>query len=262
MTYLDLVMSGFLHGLIGTLPIGSSDLARWQNAMAADDVSRALIDALATAAILPSLAITLRQELAVIGRGIWRLVKGRFDASVRLLGLIVCASLPLVAADWFAPHDFGIPTILLSAAVMAAGLWLLLADLLGVTVREMDHLSAFNLIAIGITQAVLSVIGIPPILTTIGMARLAGCERDQAAKLALLTSIPHLIGMVFMAVHAVPHGTPFPPALDAAMIAAPAFAAALLAVGSALTWVRRHSFLPFAVAEILLGTAAAAMAFL
>ena len=259
MTYLDLVQSGILHGLVAVLPVGSMALVEWVGNLAGDPVARALIDALAIFGILPALFILLRHELGMLGMGVVRLARRRFDGTVRLLGLVLLAALPYLAVDLSGFKILILPMLVSCAIAAAVGIWFLLSDRLGVTVRDMHHLSAVNFLTIGVVQAGLAMVGIPALLVSIAVARLLGCERDQAAKLGLLLVIPHLVFVACSAMGMVPAAMRLPPMMDAVLIVGASFTSALLATSLMLAWVSRQNFLPFALFQVAGGIAFAVM---
>lgn len=252
MTYLDLVLSGLFRGLASVLPIDALALLGLPATGPTPDP--AVQSVLTTAFALGSLAAILAalfSDTAQLSRGFWKAVKRRPDHATRLLLMLALASLPSLIVDLlpapYAPHW---NPIVSAALVIAFGVVLGAADHLGVTVRDMDHLSITHYSIIGVVKAALCFAGLAPQDAVIVLTRLFGCERDQSARLSLLLMIAPLLTQAVIAGHAAAISPVRAPLLDMAVVGVCSFVASLLAIAVLLAWLKNHGFFIFALAHL------------
>ncbi len=249
MTYLDLLMTALYHGLTLTWPLcvdlATDRLFQW----AADPVVGPMMKALCGIGAGLAMIVLLNRELRILFRSAYLAVKRRQEGSFGPLLMLLAGSLPVVALDIIAiPNPLSLGWMAASLLV-AVGLAFLAADRLGVTVRDLDHLSLASYLIIWLLQAAGGILGIAIQITTIILARLMGCERNQALKLAWLFAIPHLL----LGVRDLILAPTAPPGLDALLIGTMSFAAALIGGSVLLTWLKRKGFTAFAVTQIIIG---------
>ena len=252
-TLLDVLLVALVSGLGEVLPLGASAHLAFLPVMAAAAEQREAVTAAADLGAAAALGVYFWRDLAAMGLGLFRLAKGRADSGARLFFQLAAGTLPAVLLGWafthFAPHPGGRTTM--AAATLVFGLFLLVADRLGMTVRRIDHLGLAGTFAVGLLQAAALIPGVARVGIAITAARLMGCERGDAARLALLLSIP-LLTLSGLSLIWDLRGRLVVSA-DLAGAAGIAFLAALAACALMLSWVRRHSFAPFAVWRIVLG---------
>ena len=254
-TLLDVVLVALISGLGEALPLGASAHLALLPAMAAAADQRAAVAAAADLGIACALSVYFWRDMAAMGLGLFRLAKGRSDSGARLFFQLLIGTLPAAllgsAFAHFAAHPGG--RTMVAAAMLVFGLFLLVADRLGMTVRRIDHLGLAGTFAVGILQAAALIPGVARVGVAITAARLMGCERREAARLALLLSIPLLASSALSLVWSLRGHLVV--SADLAGAAGIAFLAALAACAFMMAWVRRNSFAPFAVWRILLGGA-------
>jgi len=106
---------------------------------------------------------------------------------------------------------------------------------------------------IGLAQTLALIPGTSRSGITITAARALGFEREDAARISLLLSIPIILAAGgYQSLEVVQSGQ-MALGLDALLAAALAFAAALLAVALMMRWLRHASYTPFVVYRLLLG---------
>lgn len=251
MTYLDLVLSGLFQGLTTVLPI---EAHAFTHPPSPDPAVASVLTAAFASGSVVAILIMLFPDVALLGRGFLRAIKRRSDQSSRLLGMVLLASAPTLIVDiWFTAY---IPqwTALVSALlVIGIGLLLGAADHLGVTIRDMDHLTVTHYSVIGVIKAALSFVGLAPQDSVIILSRLFGCERDQAARLSLLLMIIPLSTHAVLAAHAAAASPVHAPVLDMSIAGVCSFLASAFGVSAMLAYLKRRSFMPFAVAHLLVG---------
>lgn len=260
MTLLDMVLVALVTGIAEVLPLGAAAHLSLLPAMRGSPDQLAAVAAAADLGIVAGLAACFWRDLAAMAVGLWRLVKGRPDSGTRLLVHLLLGTLPVLLLDWavarVAPHLDG--RILTAVATTGFGLLLLGADRLGMTVRRLDHLTWVGALAIGTLQALALVPGVARVGVTVTAARLLGYERTEAARLALLLSMPLLAGSALSLLWRLRGELVV--SSDLSMAAAVAGGAALVAALGMTAWVRRNTFTPFAVWRVLLGMAMLAAA--
>jgi undecaprenyl-diphosphatase len=175
----------------------------------------------------------------------------------RLAWLLVLASVPaaLTGAALQSTIEEKLGEIWLIAVMLIVfGLVLLWADRMRGT-RTVDRFQARDAVAMGVGQAAALVPGVSRSGITITVARKAGFNRDAAARLSFLMSLPIIAGAVaykgldMMSNGGIPDGM------------APAFAWGIvtsgitgyIAVWGTLRLVTSHSFTPFVVYRVVLG---------
>lgn len=258
MTYLDLVLAGLLRGLSTVLPVDAlsalgTALGFSASGAPPDPAVQSVLASAAAVGTAAAIVIALFSDIALLGRGLWKALKRRPDHASRLLMMIILASLPslmiLAVPDGFAPHWTPLGR---AAAVVVLGLLLGAADHLGVTVRDMEHLTAGHYTIIGVIRAVLAFSGLVPQDGIIVLSRLFGCERDQAARLSLLLLILPLLAQAVVSAHAAAFSTVHAPLFDMVLVGVCALVASLAAVAFLLSWLKRRGFMLFALAHLAL----------
>jgi len=255
-TLLDVVVVALIQGFAEVLPLGASGhLALLPSALAGAPDERAAVLLAAHGGILAALALYFWRDMLAMGNGLWKLAKGRPDAGTRLFFRLLVGTLPAAAIGWGVAR-LGLPAaspVAAAAAMAVFGLFLLVADNLGMTVRRVDHLSFAGAFAIGVLQAAAVVPGVSRTGITVTAARLMGFERDDAARFSLLLAIPLLSGSAALSAWTLWHRDALAYSSDLAVAAALAAIAGLIAAAAMIGWVRHRSFAPFAVWRILLG---------
>lgn len=251
MTYLDLVLSGLFHGLTTVLPVEAHAFIHPPSPDPA--VASVLTAAFASGSIM-AILIMLFPDVALLARGFLRALKRRSDQSTRLLGMVLLASVPTLIVDiWFAAYIPQWTPLISALSVIGLGLLLGAADHLGVTIRDMDHLSVTHYSIIGVVKAALGFLGLAPQDSVIILSRLFGCERDQAARLSLLLMIVPLATHAVLAAHTALGSSVHAPLLDMTIAGVCSFIASAIGISAMLAYLKRHSFLVFAIAHLLVG---------
>ena len=155
-------------------------------------------------------------------------------------------------------HVTGAMDLLRGAAVIGAtmlgfGIALFFADVFGMTVRRLDHLTGRSALLIGLAQ----VLALVPGTSRAGItaARILGFERREAARFSILIAIPAILGAGVLQGAELWQRGDVELGYDALLTAALAFASALLAVAAMMVWLRRASYAPFVIYRIVIGVA-------
>jgi undecaprenyl-diphosphatase len=218
------------------------------------------------AGILLAIAAWVWRDLFNLAVGFWHMLRGRRSPRVRLLLLLVLATLPYFAAgvalriyahDWlaFTPAQIG-------ASLLGFGLLLWLGDRLGMTVRRIEHLSVGNALIIGILLAGAVVPGAGRTAMVVTACRWLGYERPDAARLSFILSVPVLLAGLVV------RGAGLWQAQETVLAREPALAGVIALLGALLgmalltLWIARRSFVPFALYRILAGAGLLALIYL
>ena len=256
MPNIDILVLAILQGASEFLPIGSSghlimvpQLYCWGPQG----------PALAMATLLGALVavmVCFAGDLTGMLQGFLKVLQGKRDGRVRLIGLLLVAAIPyLVAAflvDLYAGDLLRNPLVIGNALVWF-GLLLYGADKLGLTVRRIEHMTFGQALTFGLLQCCAIIPGASGTGITMTMGRILGYERPDAVRFAFLLSIPILVvtaaykgWLVFTAGSAID----LPQAALAFGLSA---VTGFLAIAFLSYWVRRSGFLPFVLYRVAFG---------
>ncbi|MBR9972340.1 undecaprenyl-diphosphate phosphatase [Magnetospirillum sulfuroxidans] len=264
MTYLDIVLIAVIQGLAGVLPLSATGHFALFSGLAANPQGFAAVSVAAHLGAAAGVALWLWRDCLSMLLGVAKLVKGKSDPGGRLLLLLLAGSLPVGGiAAWLLsevvpPHG----QVLAAVCLLVFGILLALADRWGVTVSRIEHQGYGSVAIIGLLQILAMLPGASRTGIAVTAARLMGFERREAARLSLLLGIPALLGFGLFRLWQMAHSTPLLLSADLVLTAAVAAVAAWIAAGGMLTWLGRHTFLPFCLWRIMLGVGVIALYFL
>lgn len=264
MPILHAIVLGIVQGFSEFLPISSSGhliLTRWFFGWESqpDDVEKAFDVALHFGTLV-AVALYFRHDLVRYVREGVRLLWNRerpVDPDGRIAWLLVVATVPaaLVGAafeNWI-DERLGTPVII-AVSLIGFGLLLWWADQ-HVGDRELEGFSTRDALVVGAAQALALNPGTSRSGITMTAARQIGFERDSAARISFLMSLPVIAGAVVLKVgklflDGIPEGLLTPMIVGVIT----SFVAGWLAVWGTLRLVRTRSFTPFVVYRVALGT--------
>lgn len=218
--------------------------------------------AVRTGLLLGVMAYSWR-DLADMTTGVVRAAKGKRNpdaalaaqltvAAIATLGLGFAATL-YVLGDWQTERVMG-------WCIVGGAVVLLLLDRMSMTVKRVEHAGFADSLAVGLGQVIALVPGLGAAAVSITLARLLGYERDHAARLYFLLSIP--VTAVVIARDGYVLGTSGGAVSNSEILAGlAAFLAALLGVAILQAWLKRSTYLPFVIYRLLLGAAVLALAY-
>ena len=195
-------------------------------------------------------------KIALIGTG--RLLRGKVDTPGAFLALcLAIATVPVVILG-LVLHLTGLNEAMRSTAVIGwamliFGLYLYWADQTGPQDRTAERWSIKHAAIMGLWQAVALIPGTSRSGITISAARQLGYARHDAAKLAMLMSIPTILASGVVLGADVMLTANMAAARDGAIAAGFAFVAALLALGIMMRLLRTVSFTPYVIYRVVLG---------
>ena len=141
---------------------------------------------------------------------IWEMIKGVIktwfipnfkNPGSKLAWLIVIGTIPAVLAGLYLVKN-GTEELrsakLIGWTMLSFGILLYIADTVGMTIRKISHLTILDALLIGLAQCLALIPGTSRSGITITMGRFLGLERRDAAKFAMLLSIPTIAGAGFL----------------------------------------------------------------
>jgi len=254
------VFLGILQGLTEFLPISSSahlrifpELFGWEDPGAA---FTAVVQIGTEAAVL----LYFWRDIFRIG-STW--VRSLFDRSLRehhdarMGWFIIVGSIPIVllgiAFKDVIERDFRNLWII-ATALIVLGIVLGIAERVGRKTQSIERLNWRDAVLLGLAQAAALVPGVSRSGATISMGLFLGYEREAATRYAFLLAIPAVVGAGLFELPEIPHGADeygVGPTIAATVVA---FVVGYAAIAWLLRYVSTHSYAPFVIYRIALGT--------
>lgn len=190
--------------------------------------------------------------------GLPRLLTGRVDTpGARLAFLLLVATIPAVIFGLILKltglNDAMRGITVIGWTMLLFGLLLYWADQTGATEKTDADWGLGDAIRMGLWQAVALIPGTSRSGITITAARMLGYARHDAAKIAMLMSIPVIIASGTLLGIEVAATANAQAARDGAIAAVFAFVAALLALSLMMRLLRAVSFTPYVIYRVILG---------
>ncbi|MCC5974096.1 MAG: undecaprenyl-diphosphate phosphatase [Rubellimicrobium sp.] len=259
MTLFHLVLLALIQGITEFLPISSSaHLILLPNLTALDDQGL-VIDVAAHVGTLLAVLLYFRQDVAEAAVGFLRLVRGKVDTRGAFLALcLIIGTIPVVIVGLILQLT-GLTVLLRSTALIGwmmilFGLLLYWADQNGPAEKKAEGWTLKDALVMGLWQAVSLLPGTSRSGITITAGRMLGYARPDAARLAMLMSIPTIIASGTLLGLEVAVTADAQAARDGAVVAVLSFFAALGALAFMMRLLRSVSFTPYVVYRLILGT--------
>lgn len=258
MSILYLLILAVIQGVTEFLPISSSGhLILLPNLAGLADQGQ-VIDVAAHVGTLAAVILYFWRDVAIGLSGIPRLLTGRIDTEgSRLAFLLLIATIPVILFGLFLALT-GLDDAMRSITVigwtmLGFGLVLYWADQKGPTVKSDRDWSAKDAIWMGLAQMLALIPGTSRSGITITAGRWLGYDRNGAAKLSMLMSIPTILASgTFLALKTASEAD-MTALRDGAIVAGMSFVAALLALTLMMRLLRSVSFTPYVIYRVVLG---------
>ncbi|WP_204112640.1 undecaprenyl-diphosphate phosphatase [Shimia biformata] len=258
MTLFHILLVAIIQGITEFLPVSSSGhLILLPNLTGLQDQGLA-VDVAVHVGTLGAVVIYFWKDVRLALGGLGPLMRGRIDTpGARLAFLLIVATIPVVIAG-FVLKVTGLADAMRSVAVigwtmLVFGLVLWWADRTGSADKTEESWSLSDAVKMGLWQAVALIPGTSRSGITITGARILGYGRHDAAKLAMLMSIPTILasgGLLMLDVIGEADGTM---ARTAAIAAGFAFLSALAALSLMMRLLKSVSFAPYVIYRVVLG---------
>jgi len=256
---LHAIVLGVVQGLSEFLPISSSghlELTRWLFGWddLTPEVETSFDVAVHMGTLLGAIAYLRKDVMKYLRAGFAPLQGRALDTDGRIAWFLVASAVPagitgVLLKDQITDLD---SIAMIAVMLIVFGVLLLLADRLPER-RALDDFTLRDALLMGVGQALALQPGVSRSGATLTVSRYLGFERDSAARLVFLMSLPVIAGAgVFSLLDAEIPSDFWPPFLWG--MAASAITG-WLAVWGTLQLVRTHTFLPFVIYRISLGVA-------
>lgn len=258
MPVFQLILVAAIQGLTEFLPVSSSGhLILLPHLTGLDDQGQAIDVAVHVGTLFAVILYFWRDVRLALG-GLPRALTGRIDTDgARLAFLLVISSIPVVAFGLILKLT-GLDQQLRSIAVIGwtmliFGIVLYWSDQAGATDQRTQDWNMRDAMVMGVWQAIALIPGTSRSGITITGARFMGYAREDAARLAMLMSIPVIIESGVLLGGQTAYDANIGLLRDGAIAAGFAFLAALLALSLMMRLLRSVSFTPYVVYRVILG---------
>ena len=266
MPLFHLFLVAIIQGLTEFLPVSSSGhLILLPHLTGLDDQGLA-IDVAVHVGTLFAVILYFWSDVRLALTGLPRLMTGHADTNGSRLALLLLISLIPVVIFGLILKLTGLDEAMRSVTVigwtmLVFGIFLYWSDQTGPTNRTATDWSIPDAVKMGLWQAIALVPGTSRSGITITGARLLGYGRQDAAKLAMLMSIPTIIASGALLTAEVVITADIGLLRDGVIAAVFAFFAALLALSLMMRLLRSVSFTPYVIYRIALGIVLLAFAY-
>ena len=258
MTLFHLFVVAAIQGLTEFLPVSSSGHLVLLPALTGVADQGLAIDVAVHVGTLFAVVLFFWKDVRIALLGSARLLRGKVDTPGAFLALcLLIATIP-VAVVGFVIHLAGWEDAMRSVAVigwtmLGFGLVLYWADKTGSSEKTAEKWSLKDATIMGLSQALALIPGTSRSGITITAARRLGYDREGAARLSMLMSIPTIIASGTILGLDVVKSANWSVARDWLIAAGFAFLAALLALSFMMRLLRSVSFTPYVIYRVILG---------
>ena len=264
MTAVSIFLISLIQGITEFLPISSSGHLILLPVLTGLADQGQTADVAAHFGTLAAVMLYLRRDVAKMTISILPMKK-RDKASLRLVGLLIFSSLPVIlvglSVEILSPSVLRLAITVALANIFFAG-WLYWADQQPVIHRlcrdEADYdwsqLTVRQAVLIGVAQVAALIPGASRSGVTMTMARQLGLDRLSAARFSLLLSIPVISGAAILKTVGLITSETQPEIPALAAIACLSFICALGAIRWLMSWLAMANFTIFVLYRLVLGT--------
>lgn len=258
MTLFHLILVAIVQGITEFLPISSSGHLVLLPALTGAEDQGQFVDVAVHVGTLFAVMIYFRRDVAAAVTGIPRLLRGKADtAGSKLAMLLIIATIPAVIFGLFLKltglNDAMRSVTVIGWTMLLFGIVLYWADRTGGDTKAASDWSLRDALMMGLWQAIALIPGTSRSGATITGARALGYAREDAARLAMLMSIPTIIAAGSLLMIDAAAKADLAALRDGAIAAGFAFVAALLALSLMMRLLRSVSFTPYVIYRVILG---------
>ncbi|MFZ5963088.1 undecaprenyl-diphosphate phosphatase [Thalassococcus sp. BH17M4-6] len=258
MSLFHLLLLALVQGITEFLPVSSSGHLILMPGLTGMQDQGQVLDVAVHLGTLLAVILYFWADVKIAAAGTLRLLQGRVDTQGAFLALcLAIATVPVILVG-LALKLSGLDDALRSVAVIGwamliFGLVLYWADRTGAEAKTARDWTLRDALVMGLWQAVALIPGTSRSGITITAARQLGYARTDAAKLAMLMSIPTILASGALLGIEVVGTADLQAARDGAIAAAFAFLAALLALSLMMRLLRSVSYTPYVIYRVILG---------
>jgi undecaprenyl-diphosphatase len=258
MSLLHLLILALIQGITEFLPVSSSGhLILLPNLMGTEDQGQ-IIDVAVHVGTLGAVILYFWRDVKLGLSGVPRLLTGKIDTpGSKLAFLLIIATIPVIlfglVLELTGIYDHLRSIAVIGWTMLIFGIVLYWADQKGPQDKRSDDWTTRDAIVMGLWQAIALIPGTSRSGITITAGRYLGYDRESAARLAMLMSIPTIIASGVFAGAEVIATADADAARDGAIAAGFAFLAALIALVLMFKLLRSVSFTPYVIYRVGLG---------
>ena len=258
MPLLHLILVAFIQGITEFLPVSSSGHLILLPSLTGLDDQGQVIDVAVHVGTLGAVILYFWADVSRVISGLPKVLRGKIDDQNAWLALcLILSTIPVVIAGLIFKLT-GLSDAIRSMTVVGwttliFGVLLYWADRTSPQTKTTEHWTLKDAIAMGLSQMLALIPGTSRSGITITAARKLGYARYDAAKLAMLMSIPTILVSGTLLGAEVAFKLDAAAAKDAAIGAVFSFAAALGALHFLMRLLRSVSFTPYVIYRIALG---------
>ena len=258
MPLFTLFLVAVIQGLTEFLPVSSSGHLILLPALTGTEDQGQVIDVAVHVGTLFAVILYFWADVKLALAGTLRLLRGKVDTRGAFLALcLLVATIPVIVVGVILKIT-GLSDMMRSVAVIGwamliFGLVLYWADQTGKTTKITESWTLKDAVILGLWQAVALIPGTSRSGITITGARQLGYAREDAARIAMLMSIPTIIAAGALLGLEVAGTANAALARDGAIAAVFAFFAALVALIFMMRLLRSVSFTPYVIYRVILG---------
>lgn len=258
MSLLHLFIVAAIQGLTEFLPVSSSGHLVLLPALTGLRDQGLALDVAVHLGSLFAVILFFRAEVRIVIGGLGRLAKGRVDTAGAFLALCLgLSAIPVILVGAVMKLS-GAEEALRSVAVigwtmLGFGILLYFADKTGKREHTSERWTIRDAVLMGLAQTLALIPGTSRSGITITAARGLGYDRESAARLSMLMSIPVIIASGTMLGTDVIGDANWQTARDGAIAAIFAFATAWMALALMMRLLRSVSFTPYVIYRVIIG---------
>ncbi len=253
-----LLIAAVIQGVTEFLPISSSGHLILLPALTGADDQGLAIDVAVHVGTLVAVILFFWSDVRSALMGMGRLVRGKIDTRGAFLAFcLIIATIPVIIAGLIIKLT-GLDQAMRSVAVigwtmLGFGIVLYWADRTGETTKTKEGWTLSDAVKMGLAQVIALIPGTSRSGITITAARKLGYDRESAATLSMLMSIPTIIASGVLLGADVVDNADWALARDGGIAAAFAFVAALLSLKVMMRLLKSVDFTPYVVYRIVFG---------
>ena len=258
MPLFHLLLIAIIQGVTEFLPISSSGhLILLPNLTGLADQGQVL-DVAVHVGTLGAVVLYFRKDALLALNGTSELLRGRMETPGAFLALnLLIATIPVIAIG-FLVNAAGLDAAMRSTAIvgwamLGFGLVLYWADRVGAETRKAQDWTLKHAAIMGMWQVLALIPGTSRSGITITGGRFLGYAREDAARLAMLMSIPTILGAGLVTTVDVIREGQSAALLECALAAVIAFFAALAALAVMMRFLKSVNFTPYVIYRVLFG---------
>lgn len=196
------------------------------------------------------------RDILLLLNGLLDGVTGKGGSRFRLLLVVIVASIPIVigaflAKDFITESGRSLTIIAWTTLIFGVVLWF--ADRQPQQKSDIESLSFRDAIIIGIAQVIAIIPGVSRSGICMTAGRFVGLDRPLSARLAMLLSIPTILGAGVLAGYDMVKSGNSQLTTDALFGGLLSFVFALAAIAVLMNWLKRQTYTPFVIYRVVLG---------